>query len=544
VAKFDEEYVLSQYRELKTASDSLRGENVKLKEEIENLKKGPAIIHPHIKFVPVSQAFALKYQMLKAGIIDLDMVEISLIWSSMFEKQNIIYCRATSRISPSGWKNPWMVSYDSQQRANAVSIVGLLDKEKALYEVQTEKAFNDYQMQWFGMPYFERTFIVTESQLGDPEMLADVIEIMCDQSHSNVAVRVCYDGDLLAADRRDFGIAVSKEGEIWLYELVTKGSIIYGGKLICNGDELVRAVAAYKNIHLASQPINSYSKFEAVAGVVIDRCRNAPKLPDIDVLNGIEKRRLDKVAHKCLACFIDSETKIRTDDWQKLPEAKRVWYEMIAAENNAVLEWVKKHKPRRVLEVGCGPGRFIELLVNLGLANFDEILGIDCDGAMCNYANKRFDNKKPKVRILKTEVKDFLPVPIDNHYDFCINGMNIVGWQENASIWLDEMLRCSKSLFFTVFKAGNEDLRMQMYKERKHELSDHGTHKNSDGQIVLGDSAVMPFVKSRSYTSKQMEELCQTIASTHNAAVSVDDKSSKLLYLCFVYKRDYIKNGT
>jgi len=141
-------------------------------------------------------------------------------------------------------------------------------------------------------------------------------------------------------------------------------------------------------------------------------------------------------------------------------------------------------------------------------------------------------------------LKRYLPYG-ENDFDLCINAMNIVGWQgKNDKEWLREMLRCTKCVFFTVFKDGYEDLRIKMYGARKHEISQRGVHRNSDGQIVLGDCAVIPNVKSGSYKDEEIDDLCRTVSNGYgNCAYKVDDKSNELLYLCFLYKKDFISNS-
>ncbi|MEA3343518.1 MAG: class I SAM-dependent methyltransferase [archaeon] len=236
--------------------------------------------------------------------------------------------------------------------------------------------------------------------------------------------------------------------------------------------------------------------------------------------------------HKCIGCFLELE-KALEGDWESFPPDKRRWYEMINIENRVIMDYVSMHKPRRILEVGCGTGRVIST-IETG-TDYDEIIGIECDEEMHSYAQNRWINGD-KIKIQKMFVKDSLPYE-DNYFDFSINAMNIVGWQENESEWLDEMLRCSKAVFFSVYKRGYETERMEMYRTRGHKISEEAVYLNSNGQIVLGDCACMSAVVSKAYTDKEVENLCKNLSDKYDIAYEIDAKSSELLYLCFICKK-------
>lgn len=242
--------------------------------------------------------------------------------------------------------------------------------------------------------------------------------------------------------------------------------------------------------------------------------------------------------HKCKSCFLELERALNEGNWKSFAPHKRRWYEMIDIENRTIRDYISKHKPKRILEVGCGTGRVIST-IETGI-DYDEIIGIECDEEMHSHAQNRWMDDD-KIKIQKMLVKDSLPYE-DNYFDFSINAMNIVGWQENESEWLEEMLRCSKTVFFSVYKKGHETERMEMYRTRGHKISEEAVYLNSTGQIVLGDCACMSDVVSeavisKAYTSEEVENLCKDLSDKYNIAYEIDAKSSELLYLCLIRKK-------
>jgi len=241
--------------------------------------------------------------------------------------------------------------------------------------------------------------------------------------------------------------------------------------------------------------------------------------------------------HRCLGCFLETEKTLERNEWKTfMPDRKR-WYKMVNDENEVIRDYINKYKPKRIIEIGCGPGRLIAVIEKIGFENFDEIVGIEADAGMYDYSSKRWHNDK--VKIIKMFVKGKkreLPYP-DNYFDFCINAMNIVGWQRNEKQWLEEMLRCSKVVFFTLYKKGFEKERIEMYKNRGHTISKEGAHIEND-QIILGDCALMPCVYSKAYTREGVEKLCREISSKYKASYKIYNMLNELFYVCFISKKE------
>ncbi len=229
--------------------------------------------------------------------------------------------------------------------------------------------------------------------------------------------------------------------------------------------------------------------------------------------------------HKCLKCFLNTE-KVLESNWKNTPYPAKYWYELFDAENKVIIDHLKVSNKKRTLEMGCGPGRVINQIIKNNL-RYEEIVGIDGDEGMVEVAKERFKDR-PKVKIKKLYVTDKLDFP-NNYFDFCINAMNIVGWQQDEEKWLKEMLRCSKVVFFSVYRGGNKELelRKRIYKTRGHGR----VELDEDNQIVLNCSVEPCRVASKSYSKEELENLCQKIAGEYKIF-----ELTPLMYGCFLFK--------
>jgi len=469
-----------------------------------------------------------KYHDLTRGIVALNVQELAMLWAEMFPEQNIIYFRATSLINPELWQNEFMSRYSGEQRYGVTYFNNLTEEEKVHYQDLVASFIPGEEL---GDSNYERTFIITRDQLANTERLASLIEVICRQSNYMPSLMVRYEKGLSSKDKVDIGIAISKNGDVWIYDLDVLGGSLYGGHLLLDRTEIDEAIDRYRIIRAGATEIPSGSQFHDVAKIIDNLCEEQV---DWQSLNAVWEQRQRKGYNKCKRCLRDSEKRIERADWRTLQPAKRRWYEIIDLENKLVETHVLKHRPKRIIEVGCGPGRLINIIQKLQLGEIERIVGIEGDPEMYDYAYKRFQESE-KIRILQMFVGKILPFDND-YFDYCINASNIAGWQVNGGAWLEEMIRCSKMLFFTLYKKGYELERLKMYETRKHTLSEKDVHIGSDGQIVLGDCTVIPGVESRAYPRDKVEDLCEQVSSRYGARYEIDDKSSELIYVCLISK--------
>jgi len=515
---------------LQNQISSLNQENQELCARINGLAKTEVGILPQIKFVPIGEAFEHKLREMQNGALEMNIKETSDLWNRMFEAPNVTYLRATSLIVPAVWENVFMAKYDSDQRANIQYIKSLDSSERQRYQEGVKKLFADTNASWLGDNAFERIFIITDAHLKEMDRLADLIDTICTQS-KYFDILVCYEGRLEARDRRDFGIAVSKDLQMWVYELSVYEETLYGGRIFCDTPRVVQATETYKAIQTNSEHVPQNADFKTLAKIVEKVC---PSLFDISLLLREKEQKGVRAGHKCIKCFVESEATLMNGEWKSLPVARRVWYQMLSDENQSVLDFIRRRKPKRILEVGCGPGRFLGLLKRNGFDRFEEIVGIDCDAQMYDYAYTKFQRNTPPIRLYNMKVKENLPFD-DERFDLCINAMNIAGWQDNIEAWLKEMRRCSRSVFFSLYKKGNEELRTEMYRKRGHKISGAGVHTDAAGQIVLGDCSVLEGVTSRAYSQEEIDAMCGSVLAIYDGTYTIDKETNELLYLCFIY---------
>ena len=227
----------------------------------------------------------------------------------------------------------------------------------------------------------------------------------------------------------------------------------------------------------------------------------------------------------CLKCLVSTEKAISKGSMTNLPVPARRWHEMFLAENKALAGVVKKTRPSSILEVGCGTGRLISAALS-SRRQIRQIVGIERVKEISEFCAQRFKDS-PNVRIINDEIRESLPFG-NSHFDLCINSMNLVGWQDDEEKWLREMLRCSKSVFFTVYKKGVEAERAEIYLTRGHTACSC----TADGNIILqGGSLPQPSV-SKAFSKGKILQFCSAIENTKHRIFPVGD----LLYGCLLAK--------
>lgn len=513
----------------------------------------------------IRKVFDEKYNKVIEGEIELDILEASAVWSTMFKEKNTIFLRATSYIDPDVWDNEFMRKYSGQQRR----LVDYLKRLKTSYTEEYESAVlrikNSIQevVDWPNNydTNFERIFIIRSQQLIDSQKLRRIAEIISDQSYY-MSVRIVYEKKVGIENLRDFGILVSKEGDMLTYRLKLVSEGLYGGEISANIERFRQAVNRYKILRSQSKEVAGESPVNLVLDVINKASDNEI---DEEILS---ETKSELPVHKCRDCFLKTEiamgllsedewncltqkisglaerinyARVAGIDWQTLSDERRLWFEMIRDENTTALDYIRQRDPDKIIEIGCGPGRLVSQIVKISDFNPKEIIGIDGDPEMIKLAYARFpDNIYPNVNVFQVHVKDRLPYGEDA-FDFCINAMNIVGWQEKEIDWIKEMLRCSKTIFFTLYKEGKEQEREAMYRRRGHQAGKHGVMIDEEtGQIQLNDCATNPGVLSKSYSRQEVEHICYGVASAfqpqYRIEISIDDTTNELLYLIFITK--------
>jgi len=514
----------------------------------------------------ISEKFSKKYESLLNLNIELDISETSRVWSQLFGERNVIFLRATSRIDPEIWADEFMRKYVGEQRKLVDQIQSFRQTSESEYEdiIGRIKSKSGDELAKFNNleTNFERIFIIMNEQVQNAITLKKLAEIISYQS-IYMDVKFVHEKKVAPEDTKDFGIVISRAGDILVYELNIIGEILYGGRIFYQPERISEAIDRYNLISTlaTSVPRNSTS------GEVIDELNEIGKASGTVIQqNVIEEAKRGLSVHKCLYCFLSTEVVMKSmskedwggfpadahslcekvaiqykdKDWRNFPLDERRWFEVTDIENKKVLEYVVQNKPKRIIEIGCGPGRLISQILTIKDYEYDEIVGIDGDQQMYALAYQRFPPAEyPKVNLFHMRVENKLPYP-DNCFDLCINAMNIVGWQKNREVdWLKEMMRCSYTTFFTVYKKGRENERLKMYRTRPHRRD--GVRLDQEiGQIQLTDCATNPGVYSWAYERGKVEDICEVVASRYApeyvVTYNIDDRANDILYLCFISK--------
>jgi SAM-dependent methyltransferase len=405
-------------------------------------------------------------------------------------------------------------------------------------------------------------FIIKGEQLNNAHTLRKLSELISSQS-GYMDVKAVHEKRIATDDMKDFGIAISREKDVLVYELNIVGGSLYGGRISFQPERVFEAIDRYVRVSARATSIPRDSTYANVVDILdeITKASNTAITQEI-----IEQAKPESHVHNCLSCFLSTDVVMgliseqdwdrfpeqprnlckrvaaqgRHKDWRDFPDHKRYWFDMMDSENKMVLDFVTQHKPKRIMEVGCGPGRLVSRILSIENYEYEEIVGIDGDEQMVNIALARFSpTKYPKVNVFHMRVKNKLPY-LDDSFHFCINAMNIVGWQKPKDLeWLKEMMRCSYTTFFTLYKKGYEQERLAMYQTRPHRR-DGVKIDEATGQIQIVDCATNPGVYSWAYTQDEVEILCEGVASAYQPKYevnySIESNANKLLYLCVISK--------
>jgi SAM-dependent methyltransferase len=533
--------------------------------EIQNLKApGFENLREKVHSPMLLRVFMDKLRSVENYDIDMGVLETSALWGELFKQYSVVYLRTTSCIPVQIWNDEFMRKYEGEQRKAMVSLDGLRRDRPTEYEEIVGKAKTKLQNQFPALNLennSERIYIIRGEHVANSSSLRELAERMSTQS-TYMNVFVVHESKLPTEDTKDFGIAVSREGDLILYELIVAGNALHGGRVSLNPQKIEDGITRFSRLRGQANPIPVNTPVSRVIELVGDTSKSAG--------HPIEERIVEKataeagIDHKCLLCFLRTEIlmgtlnsgqwqrfpdRVRTycerftktmseDNWRKFPTERQAWFRMIEQETKAVIAFVERTKPKRVIEIGCGPGRFIAQITQLKGYEYERIVGLDSDPLMIRIATLRFpDDEFPDVEIYNMRVVDKLPF---RGYDLCINAMNIVGWQESETAWLREALRASRSVVFSLYKAGNEDLRKEMYCTRGH--AREAVYTDTRPQIQLRDSATNPGVWSKAYQREDVERMCQEVTSSfaleRRIKYSIDEDSSDLLYLCTLEATD------
>ncbi len=239
------------------------------------------------------------------------------------------------------------------------------------------------------------------------------------------------------------------------------------------------------------------------------------KLPDF-------YRRLDAKlisTNPCFNCLKETEITVKGSKWKTLPDQIKFWYEMCDAENRELRKFLNEQKPRKILEVGFGSGRIINIILSIDYSK--EVFAIDKNKSLFEIVKPLFESHK-NVHLLNVDLLTFLKS--SETFDLAVCMLNTLGNFSNEKEALKLLASKSKQIIFTAYDKSSSDLRTPIYKSKG-----HIDFVIKDCTYYFNDSWLTG-LKSRSYSGKELAELCRSTGKDF-----IIKKISKLLFWVHLY---------
>lgn len=232
-------------------------------------------------------------------------------------------------------------------------------------------------------------------------------------------------------------------------------------------------------------------------------------------------KRLDgeKISeHPCFNCLRETELAVDKGYWKKYRAPIRYWYEMCDAESKELKKIINKTKPKTVLEIGCGSGRIINILLHGSCPA--EIFAVDKDLKIINIIKPHFEKFK-NVHIINRDILEFLKEK--KKFDLSLSMMNTLGNIDNQNI-LKSIASHSKNLVFTVYDKKYYKLRKEIYASKGHKGF------TIENETYYFNDCWVKGLKSKSYTKEELKEMCKSTGKKFKIK-----KISKLLFMAHIY---------
>ncbi len=222
--------------------------------------------------------------------------------------------------------------------------------------------------------------------------------------------------------------------------------------------------------------------------------------------------------HPCFNCLRETEIAVNKGYWKKFPKPIYYWYEMCDAEGKEIAKYLEELKPKKILEIGCGSGRIINLFLDVDYPK--QIYAVDKDKLMIDTVKPFFKDNKD-VHIINQDVKDF--VKKNGNFDLVICMMNTFGNIDSLEL-MKLIAEHSKHLIFTVYDKEHFKLRKEIYIDRGHQ-----DFSAKDDTYYFNDCWVKG-LKSKSYSKEELNKMCEFIGKKYEIR-----KISTLLFLVHIY---------
>lgn len=547
--KFERKEVLQKLREFEKKISELMERNKSLERDMENLITTQPKIENILKVIQQSKSksywsyLTKRLRDMEEGTISLTANDYFQFWTDLHIKDEIYFSKVTSRILPVYWDEPEMQLYERRQFDSIRRFKHSEIETKLEYKIIKEKIsllLEQLKEQYKGIGIsngvvkerfkdffeenFERIFILDpKSPHEEVERLAKIIKRQLD---GGVTVRViCVTMNETSTFERpqDFGLTGTSTGDLFgmFCDVDIKGNP-QGGVIIRSEDKIRHYLDCYLKIRGRSIELRrNYSQKEISA--ILHNLIQCP----IDISDS------ELYGNRCYKCLKQAENMINSGKWEYEESPLQTWYEIVRDEQEAISNILPKLQPnpRVILELGCGPGRVINLilkLVSMGkIVQPSRIIGYDQNSEIAGLCTDAFTNH-PNVTIYS----HFVGFKRDNtfssvramdrkSFDLIIAVSNLVGWQEDNEVkWLTKViedgLKVGGRLFCTVYKKGNELERARMYKAS-------GDIIYLDTDIVLVTDAFKGEKhRTKAYKKEDIENILENVSKAVNIKYEID----------------------
>ncbi len=223
--------------------------------------------------------------------------------------------------------------------------------------------------------------------------------------------------------------------------------------------------------------------------------------------------------HPCFNCLKETENAVNKGYWKSFPKPLYYWYEMCEAESKIIEKFLKENKPKKILEVGCGSGRILNIL--LKDKSVKEIVAVDKDIRMVEIVKPYYQDNN-RVHIINQDIRHFLDK--NEKFNLTLTMMNTLGNIDSFET-MKLITKHSKDFIFTVYDKKYWEERKKIYENRGHR---DFNIKNKD--YFFNDCWVKG-LKSKSYTENDLNNMCKKIGKKYKIK-----KISTLLFQIHIYE--------
>ena len=494
---------------------------------------------------------------LEEGTITLSVDDYFQFWTDIHTKDEIYSFKVTSRILPCYWDEPEMQLYERRQ-IDDIERFSRYSKERQIeayrcIDEQLSEALKKLKDQYatarlgnglirarfdrFMEDNFERIFVI------DPRIPSDgvdkLVRTIKRQAGGGIATRlVSVTMNEKSTFRRpqDFGLTITSNGAVFgmFCDIDTEGNP-QGGVIMKDRTKITHYLDSYLKLRGRSTLISRDCSEEELKAILVEIMSKAIDISDPEVYG-----------NRCYACLKQAEDMSKGGKWKDEESPLRTFFEIYDGEQQALSKVLKnldslQSEPRSqdILELGCGPGRVINLILELvskgKIHNPSRIVGYDQNSEIASYCTDAFVDKQNVI--IHSHIVGFekdgkfcsIRAPEKNSFDLIVAISNLVGWQDDREVeWLTNVIRDGLKregkLFLTMYKRGFELERARMYKAAGDIIKLNSVADPNRGHIVIVvDAFGGEEHKSKAYTEDQLETILKEVQGRLRPAnISID----------------------